>query len=70
MEEQWGRIAVSESVSLDGVMQSPGPMDVRFKYRGWAVDFHAAEGARFDYEEDVGLEQAQNAEAILLGRVT
>ena len=65
-----GRIALSESLSLDGVMQSPGPLDVPFKYRGWAVDFHNAEGARFDYGEDVGLEQAQNAEAILLGRVT
>jgi hypothetical protein len=28
------------------------------------------EGARFNYEEKVGLEQAQNSEALLLGRVT
>jgi hypothetical protein len=59
-----GKIALSQNTSLDGVMQSPGPMDVPFKYRGWAVDFD------FNYEEEVGLEQAQNCEALLLGRVT
>ena len=59
-----GKIALSQNTSLDGVMQSPGPADVPFKYRGWAVDFD------FDYEEEVGLEQAQNSEALLLGRVT
>jgi dihydrofolate reductase len=59
-----GKIALSQNISLDGVMQSPGPTDVPFKYRGWAVDFD------FDYEEEVGLEQAQTAEALLLGRVT
>ncbi len=66
-----GRIVLSQNTSLDGVMQSPGPTDVPFKYRGWAVDFGATpEGAEFDFEHEVGLEQAQNAEAILLGRVT
>jgi dihydrofolate reductase len=59
-----GKVALSQNISLDGVMQSPGPTDVAFKYRGWAVDFD------FNYEEEVGLEQAQNAEALLLGRVT
>jgi dihydrofolate reductase len=59
-----GKIALSQNISLDGVMQSPGPTDVPFKYRGWAVDFD------FSYEEEVGLEQAQNAKALLLGRVT
>jgi dihydrofolate reductase len=66
-----GKIALSQNTSLDGVMQSPGPTDVPFKYRGWAVDFDGGpEGARFNYEEEVGLEQAQNSEALLLGRVT
>jgi dihydrofolate reductase len=66
-----GKIALSQNTSLDGVMQSPGPADVPFKYRGWAVDFDGGpEGARFNYEEEVGLEQAQNSEALLLGRVT
>jgi dihydrofolate reductase len=59
-----GKIALSQNTSLDGVMQSPGPTDVPFKYRGWAVDYD------FDYDKEVGLEQAQTAEALLLGRVT
>jgi dihydrofolate reductase len=60
-----GKIALSQNTSLDGVMQSPGPTDVPFRYRGWAVDFDAGrEGARF------ALESAQNSEALLLGRVT
>jgi dihydrofolate reductase len=46
-------------------MQSPGPTDVPFKYRGWAVDFDAGrEGVQF------ALEAAQSAGALLLGRVT
>jgi dihydrofolate reductase len=66
-----GKIALSQNTSLDGVMQSPGPTDVPFKYRGWAVDFEGDRpGSRFNYEEEVGLEQAQNADALLLGRVT
>jgi dihydrofolate reductase len=60
-----GKIAVSQNISLDGVMQSPGSTDVPFKYRGWAVDFDGGpEADRFQ------LEQAQNAAALLLGRVT
>jgi len=60
-----GTIALTQLTSLDGVMQSPGPMDVPFKYRGWAVDFDAGpEADRFKIEE------AQNAEALLLGRIT
>ena len=60
-----GKIALSQNTSLDGVMQSPGHTDVPFKYRGWAVDFDSGrEGAQF------ALEQAQNSEALLLGRVT
>ena len=72
-----GKIALSQNISLDGViqldeeMQSPGPTDVPFKYTRWAVDFEGdREGARFNYDEEVGLEQAQNCEALLLGRVT
>jgi dihydrofolate reductase len=60
-----GKIALSQNTSLDGVMQSPGHTDVPFKYRGWAVDFDSGrEGAQF------ALAQAQNSEALLLGRVT
>lgn len=58
-------------MQLDGEMQSPGPTDVPFKYTGWAADFDGGpEGARFNYGDEVGLEQAQNAETLLLGRVT
>jgi dihydrofolate reductase len=58
-------IAVSQSLSLDGVMQSPGPNDVPFRYRGWAMEFDlGSEGERFH------LAQAQHADALLLGRVT
>jgi dihydrofolate reductase len=60
-----GRIAVTQLTSLDGVMQSPGHTDVPFKYRGWAVDFDG--GPEF---EQFKLEEAQNSEALLLGRVT
>jgi dihydrofolate reductase len=60
-----GKIALSQNTSLDGVMQSPGPTDVPFKYRGWAVDFDGGrQGARF------ALDSAQDCEALLLGRVT
>ena len=65
-----GKIVLSENTTLDGVMQSPGPTDVPFKYRGWAVDFAtSAEGAGFN-QELIQLEQAQSYEAVLLGRVT
>jgi dihydrofolate reductase len=58
-------IAVSQSLSVDGVMQSPGPNDVPFRYRGWAMEFDlGSEGERFH------LAQAQHADALLLGRVT
>ena len=60
-----GKIALSQNLSLDGVMQSPGHTDVPFKYRGWAVDFDGGgDGARF------ALDSAQSCEALLLGRVT
>ena len=60
-----GTIALTQLTSLDGVMQSPGPTDVPFKYRGWIMDFDIGpEGDRYK------LEEAQHAEALLLGRVT
>jgi dihydrofolate reductase len=60
-----GKIAITQLTSLDGVMQSPGHTDVPFKYRGWAVDFDG--GGEFDRFK---LAEAQNSEALLLGRVT
>lgn len=60
-----GKIVLGQNTSVDGVMQSPGSTDVPFKYRGWVLDFDIGpDGERFM------LEEAQNAEALLLGRVT
>jgi dihydrofolate reductase len=63
-----GKIAISQSYSLDGVMQAPGgPEEDRrggFEHGGWAMDYD------INYGEGVGLEQAQNAGALLLGRWT
>jgi hypothetical protein len=34
-----GSIVVTESISLDGVIEAPGPQDVEdFRYKGWAFD--------------------------------
>jgi len=60
-----GKIVLTQHTSVDGVMQSPGPTDVPFKYKGWIMDFDVGpDGDRFK------LEEAQNADALLLGRVT
>jgi dihydrofolate reductase len=61
-------IALSQNVTLDGVMQSPGPTDVPFEHRGWAVDFATDNG--FDFAAEVGLPEARRCSALLLGRVT
>src|SRR5918994_5316233 len=62
-EVQMGRIVVTEFVSLDGVMEAPGGED--FKYKGWSFDFdRGEEGNTFKFDE------ALEAEALLLGRVT
>lgn len=58
-------IVLSEHVSLDGVMQSPGNTDVPFEHRGWIFDFDAGPDA-----ERFQVEQAGDAAALLLGRVT
>jgi dihydrofolate reductase len=68
-----GKIALSLNISLDGVMQTDGkmqtgPSDVPFKYESWEVDF--GRDSDFDYAGEIGIEQVQNADAILLGRVT
>src|ERR1700681_1300109 len=59
-----GRIVVTEFVSLDGVMQAPGGGE-EFEYGGWTFEIdRGEEGNRFK------LEEALDAEALLLGRVT
>ena len=59
-----GRIVVTEFVSLDGVMEDPGGSE-DFKYGGWSFEF-----ARGDEGDKFKLDEALDAEALLLGRVT
>jgi dihydrofolate reductase len=59
-----GRIIVTEFVSVDGVMEDPGGGE-DFKYGGWTFEFERGEeGNKFK------LDEALEAEALLLGRVT
>jgi dihydrofolate reductase len=59
-----GRIVVTEFVSLDGVMEDPGGSE-DFRYGGWSFEFdRGAEGNKFK------LDEALEADALLLGRVT
>jgi dihydrofolate reductase len=59
-----GRIVVTEFISLDGVIESPGPVG-DFKYAGWTFAFdRGEEGNQFKVNE------VFEAEAQLLGRVT
>jgi dihydrofolate reductase len=59
-----GRIVVTEFVSLDGVMEDPGGSE-DFKYGGWSFEIERGEeGDRFK------LDEALNADALLLGRKT
>jgi dihydrofolate reductase len=59
-----GRIIVTEFVSLDGVMEDPGGAEV-FKYGGWTFEI-----ARGDEGDKFKLDEALEADALLLGRVT
>ena len=58
-----GRIVVTEFISLDGVVESPGGED--FKYPNWSFAFDRGEqGEQFKLDEALG------AAALLLGRRT
>ena len=58
------RIVVSQNITLDGVVQDPTG-DEGFRHGGWFT-----ESLNGDYEAwaQAGLEEAQNAEAFLVGR--
>ena len=59
-----GRIAVTEFASLDGVIEDPGGSE-DFEHGGWSFEFsRGEEGDKFK------LDEALEAEALLLGRVT
>jgi len=59
-----GKIVVTEFVSLDGVMEDPGGAE-DYRHGGWTFKFdRGPDGDKFK------LDEAMNAEALLLGRVT
>jgi len=59
-----GRLVVTEFVSLDGVVEAPGGGE-DFRHGGWSFEINRGEeGDRFK------LDEALEAEALLLGRVT
>jgi dihydrofolate reductase len=59
-----GRVVVTEFVSLDGVVEDPGGAE-DFEYGGWSFEFNRGEeGDKFK------LDEALEAEGLLLGRVT
>jgi dihydrofolate reductase len=59
-----GRIAVTEFVTLDGVMEDPGGAE-DFKYSGWSFEIDRGdEGNKFKLDETLA------TDALLLGRVT
>jgi dihydrofolate reductase len=63
-EEEMGRIIVTEFVSLDGVVEAPGGGE-EFKHGGWSFEIERGEeGDKFK------LDEALEADALLLGRVT
>ncbi len=59
-----GQIVITEFISLDGVIEDPGGSE-NFKHGGWSFKFNRGdEGDRFK------LDEAMDADALLLGRVT
>jgi dihydrofolate reductase len=59
-----GKIVVTEFLSLDGVMEDPGGSE-DFKYGGWSFEFD-----RGDEGDQFKLDETNESEALLLGRVT
>jgi dihydrofolate reductase len=59
-----GRIVVTEFVSLDGVMEAPGGGE-DFRHGGWSFEIN-----RGDEGDKFKLDEALEADALLLGRVT
>jgi dihydrofolate reductase len=57
------RIVVSEFVSVDDVMEGPGPQDP-YEHAGWTFKYQDPEGMKYKYDE------VMQHDAMLLGRVT
>ena len=60
-----GKIAVTEFISLDGVIQAPGGGEDDFEHGGWSFEFD-----RGDEGDQFKLDELVEAEAQLLGRKT
>jgi hypothetical protein len=58
-----GRLIVTEFVSMDGVLEAPGGEE-GYKHTGWTFEF-PDEG-----QYEVKTTETEDAEAMLLGRVT
>src|ERR671914_364437 len=56
MEEEMGRVVVTEFVSLDGVMEDPGGAE-NFRHGGWSFEFsRGEEGDKFKLDETLSSE--------------
>jgi dihydrofolate reductase len=58
-----GRVVVTEFVSIDGVMEAPGGEE-GYRHTNWTFEF--PDEGQYEYK----LEELQESEALLLGRVT
>jgi dihydrofolate reductase len=63
-EESVGRIAVTEFISLDGVIEDPGGSE-NFRHGGWTFEI-----SRGDEGDQFKLDETLASEALLLGRRT
>lgn len=59
-----GRIVVTEFISLDGVIEDPGGSE-NYRHGGWSFEF-----SRGDEGDQFKVDELEEAEAQLLGRVT
>jgi dihydrofolate reductase len=59
-----GKIAITEFISVDGVIEDPGGSE-DFKYGGWSFEF-----SRGDEGDKFKLDETMASEALLLGRTT
>ena len=59
-----GRIVVTEFMSLDGVVEDPGGAE-DYRHGGWSFEFN-----RGDEGDKFKLDEANESDALLLGRVT
>jgi dihydrofolate reductase len=59
-----GKIAITEFISVDGVIEDPGGAE-DYKYGGWSFEF-----SRGDEGDKFKLDETMDSEALLLGRKT